>query len=414
VRNASERRLAVPGSSFHSTACILFLVLGAGCAACLPTQDISRAEACEVTRTVIRVGPQREFTSIAAAARFARSGTVVEIDAGDYVQDVAVWPQNDLTIRGVGGRVALVAAGASAEQKAIWVVKGDNVLIENIAFFGATVANRNGAGIRHEGGKLVVRNCLFEGNEMGLLTWNNPEAELEIHASEFRANASGNAVGTLGHQIYVGSIRRFTLRSSYVHQGAYGHLVKSRALETHVFYNRLTDEQGGRSSYELEFPNGGVAYVVGNIIQQSAHTENPRMVYFGAEGYKAPRNEIYVVNNTFINELPDGSIPLVVREGASVYAVNNLLLGTSDIDQSVPGIYVANHTAASADVVLLSAYDYRLRSTSALVGTAVAPQDVGDIKLRLDREYVHPLRTRAVTDQPFSPGAIQSLSDAPS
>lgn len=42
-----------------------------------------------------------------------------------------------------------------------------------------------------------------------------------------------------------------------------------------VLYNRLADGHGGRASYELEFPSGGTAVAMGNLIQQSATTDNP-------------------------------------------------------------------------------------------------------------------------------------------
>ena len=127
-------------------------------------------------------------------------------------------------------------------------------------FRGAAVASKNGAGIRHEGGLLTVRNCVFERNEMGLLTWNSPSAELVVERCEFRYNAVRGPYqpgGRIGHQLYAGSIRRLMLRDSYFHGGAFGHLVKSRARENHILCNRLTDDAAGRASYELEFPNGG-------------------------------------------------------------------------------------------------------------------------------------------------------------
>ncbi len=239
----------------------------------------------------IRVGLDQRVTTIAEAARVARDGDTVEIEAGLFTDDVASWPQDNLTIRAVGGRARIASHGASAEGKAIWVIKGTGVLIENIEFTGAHVRDRNGAGIRHEGGKLTVRNCLFERNEMGILTWNRETAELVVEGSEFRDNAVASdyrAGDAIGHQIYVGSISSFTLRDSYVHGGAFGHLVKSRALRNFIINNRLTDDDAGQASYELEFPNGGVAYAIGNIIAQSAMTHNSDLVSFGAEGYRSP------------------------------------------------------------------------------------------------------------------------------
>ncbi len=384
--------------SFVATACSL-----SGAAA-----QVANESAAPIHAPLIRVGPQHKLKTVAAAARVAKDGAIVEVESGEYPKDVAVWPQSNLIIRGVGGRARLVAHGESAEGKAIWVIKGHNVIVENIEFVGARVPNRNGAGIRHEGGKLTVRGCLFEHNEMGVLTWNDAAAELEIEASEFRHNASGPTVGSLGHQIYAGSIRRFALHSSYVHHGAFGHLVKSRAAENHIYYNRLTDEMG-RSSYELEFPNGGLAYVIGNIIQQSPRTENPGVLSFGAEGYKSSRNELYFINNTVLNDLPDGGVVLGVRSGATIKAFNNLLLGNGQLEAVAAGEYVANYVAGAADVTLVGPYEYRLTKGSTLIGTAVDPGYVGTIQLRPDREYVHPLHTNAVNNVPYSPGATQSL-----
>ena len=66
----------------------------------------------------------------------------------------------------VGGGVRIIAHGNDAESKAIWVIKGTRVVVEGIEFTGASVPDLNGAGIRHEGGKLTVRNCVFDGNQM--------------------------------------------------------------------------------------------------------------------------------------------------------------------------------------------------------------------------------------------------------
>ena len=56
------------------------------------------------------------------------------MEAGQYSGDVATWTTNRLTLRAVGGRVLLSAAGASAEGKAIWVIRGSNVLVEGFDF----------------------------------------------------------------------------------------------------------------------------------------------------------------------------------------------------------------------------------------------------------------------------------------
>jgi hypothetical protein len=363
---------------------------------------------------VLRVGPNRALTRVSAAARLAKSGDVVEVDTGEYEGDVATWWQSNLIIRAVGGRARITQQGASAEGKAIWVIKGNDVLVENFEFAGAHVTNRNGAGIRHEGGKLTVRNCLFEKNQMGLLAWNDTGAEVVVEGSEFRDNAAAathHNGDPIGHQIYVGTIARFTLRDSYVHRGAHGHLVKSRARESRIVNNRLTDESEGRSSYELEFPNGGIAYVLGNIIEQGAHTENRDMVAFGAEGIRWPVNELYLINNTLDDRLPAGGRFLRVWPGAGrVDVVNNLMLGRGRLEPNPDWKAAGNAVATADDVPFAANFDYRLKARSTLVGIATNPGAARGVALTPDREYSGPLQSQPVPSRTASsPGALQSL-----
>ncbi|MDO8959796.1 MAG: right-handed parallel beta-helix repeat-containing protein [Rhodocyclaceae bacterium] len=356
---------------------------------------------------ILRVGPQQATRSIAAAAALAQDGDTIEIEAGDYVGDVAVWKQSELVIRGVGGRVRLIAAGASAEKKAIWVIRGGDITIENIEFTGARVPGRNGAGIRFEKGRLVIRNCRFLDNEMGILTGAG-DAELDIEDSEFAHNGRSDGHN---HNLYVGAIKKLRVTGSYFHHATIGHLLKSRAAENHILYNRLTDENGGRASYELEFPNGGIAYVIGNIIQQSATTENPNIISYGAEGYKWPKNELYLINNTLINDRPEGGSFLAVWPGTlSVKAYNNLLLGKRPLNTGIDGEFINNPSVDVASFVLADRHDYRIRRESPLHRTYQYPGVANNgMDLTPTREYVHPAATRPLNTTPTLPGARQTL-----
>jgi hypothetical protein len=237
--------------------------------------------------------------TLAAVLAQAADGDEVQIPAGEYRGQVAVIQQHRLTLRGVGGRVVLQAAGAHAEGKAILVVRDGEVTIEDIEFRGARVPDRNGAGIRFERGRLTVRRCTFIDNENGILTGGDPEAELVVEGSRF-ADAPDSS--KLPHLLYVGAIARFTLTGSHLSHGRHAHLVKSRARENLVRDNQLVDGEGGSAAYELEFPNGGIAQVVGNVIEQSADTTNAIVLAFGAEGRRDDRpHRLQVENNTFIN-----------------------------------------------------------------------------------------------------------------
>jgi hypothetical protein len=355
---------------------------------------------------VIRVGPKEAVRTIAEAAQLARDGDVVEVQAGEYVRDVAVWTQSRLTIRAVGGRARLRPLGQAAEGKAIWVIRGGDITVQGFDFEEARVVSRNGAGIRLEKGRLTVEDCRFVGNEMGLLTANDPAIELIVRRSEFAHNRRSDGHN---HNLYVGAIGRFEITASYLHHAYLGHLLKSRAAINHVLYNRLSDESGGMASYELEFPNGGVAVVIGNIIQQSAQTENEVMIAYGAEGYRWPRNALYLSYNTLVDNLPQRGRFLKVFPGAdvTVHAVNNLLVGQQSFSGAESGIFRNNFPVDWDQFVRAAREDYRLRATAGVAGKAVDAGVVDGVPLRPDHEYVHPLQALPLQAPPRHPGALQ-------
>ena len=82
--------------------------------------QISRSPAAEAgAGRRLLVGPAQQYKTPAAAAIAARDGDTIEIEAGEYPGDVAVWSANGLTIRGLNGMAHLDAHGKSARQKAI-------------------------------------------------------------------------------------------------------------------------------------------------------------------------------------------------------------------------------------------------------------------------------------------------------
>jgi hypothetical protein len=118
--------------------------------------------------------------------------------------------------------------------------------------------------------------------------------------------------------------------------------VKSRARVSEVRYNWLADGPGGTASYELEFPEGGDAQVVGNLIAQSATTDNPAIVSYGAEHGRWPANRLQLSHNTLINDGDKpGQFARVWFErlpaDARVSTRNNLLLGPGSFVEAMPG-----------------------------------------------------------------------------
>lgn len=278
----------------------------------------------------ITVGPGGDAFRFGDAVRLAKDGDTIAVMPGEYAGDVAVITQRRLHVRGIGTRPVFHAAGRHAEGKAIWVIRGGRVAIENIEFRGARVQDQNGAGIRHERGHLEVVNCSFIDNETAIMTSNDGEAELIVRDSRFEK--APHRPGGLPHLLYVGRISRMEVTGSHFAQGHRGHLIKSRARESRIVGNELVDGPLGSASYEIDLPNGGDALVADNRIGQSSRSENYTMVAFGAEGNAWPLSRLVLMNNEFINEAAyGGALVRVWRErlppGATVLSQGNRLMG---------------------------------------------------------------------------------------
>src|SRR6185437_5986232 len=102
----------------------------------------------------------------------------------------------------------------------------------------------------------------------------------------------------------------FTLQYSWSHDAYIGHTVKSRAAINNIYYNLVSDQLGG-VSYILDFPLGGTAYVVGNVLFKGAHVQ-----YYANQAfmmwrdytdntaqdpdYGPPYEDLHFINNTVV------------------------------------------------------------------------------------------------------------------
>lgn len=363
---------------------------------------------------LLQVGPGAEFERPSLAAKAARNGDVIEITGGDYPGDVAVWTKNDLLIRSINGVTRLDAKGSQlAQRKAIWVISGNNVRIENIEFANARSRDKNGAGIRAQGNNLHIVSCYFHDNESGVMTDNNTSSQILIENSEFARNGykSGYA-----HQIYAGSIKKFILKGSYIHGTNIGSAVKSRAQKSVITYNRIVDEGRGRSNYTIDISNGGEAYIIGNILQQSPFTGNYTLIPYAPEGIRWDINKLFILHNTIVNDRKDGNF-IFNHSQVNAQVINNLLIGAGSpikgpgtmignivdhgknlfgsFDDTLGGLNNSreNRFTKTIAVVDRRTYNYHLSAESPAIDAAVdLPPDMEQIFKPL-KAYRHPLRT---------------------
>lgn len=328
-----------------------------------------------------------------------------------YYDDTCNWTHNNLTMIGVlgpgGARPVLNTAGLTdtpttghiSGHNGIWVISGNNTVIKNLEFENAMVSNAqgaNGAGIRMHGKNLTVLNCYFHDNEDGILEGNVAGSNIVIKYSEFARNGVSNKALSEGygytHNVYIGHCDSLIFAFNYSHDANVGHLLKTRAAKNYILYNRLTGENG-TDSYEIDIPSGGTSYVIGNLIQQGENTLNPIILSYMEEGPnpRSPGRNLYVVNNTFVNQHIEGGTFVHVDPRANVALLqNNIFDGKGKITNQTNAILKTNYSGSHPMLADIANYDYHLRQGSPAINAGSHPTSANDFSLSPKDQYVHP------------------------
>ncbi len=364
------------------------------------------------------VGPTRSHISPNALylADLVEQGDTIDIDQAEYFGEaaLAVWDADDLLIRGMGGQPHLVVDGQYIRGKGIWVLVGDNIRVENIEFSGARVPDLNGAGIRLDGSGLTVRHCYFHHCENGILTNNTGAGHILIEHCEFADNGAGDGQS---HNVYVGRVAQLTFQYNYSHHAVIGHNLKSRAQENLIWYNRIMDEETGNSSRLIDLPSGGLAIVMGNILMQGPDAPNNNLIGYGLEGLtNAAPHEIYIVNNTLVNERQASCLFVSLEAGLdSAYITNNVFAGGGELVRGP--VTEISHNLEEDDISQLGfvdemIYDYDINSASPAVDYGATQDSVRGYSLTPEMRYVHPMSfdDRSTRGSSIDAGAYESES----
>ncbi|MFN0172430.1 MAG: right-handed parallel beta-helix repeat-containing protein [Bryobacteraceae bacterium] len=330
---------------------------------------------------ILQAGSGKAYNSPCSAIAAARSGDVIEVDSGGrWIDDFCTISTPDLTLRSVGAGRAKVSASGTLElgpHQAIWAINAPGVTIEGFELYGA----RASKAIRVlPGFGVVIRNSFLHDNDVGVEVADGTSAEVLIERSEFSSN---------GNTIDIGHVARFTMRASYLHNGEGGALVLTRAAENYLLSNRITQEKGA-SPREIDVPGGGRTYLIGNLVQHGANSQDAVMVAYGRNGPQNPSNELYLVNNTLVNEQTEGSfVRLNSRVAPFAVIRNNIFCGNGTVDAA--GASIANNFAGDPDFVDREGFDYRLRPTSPAINTGGDPGVGAGYPLTPVEQYLHPM-----------------------
>jgi MYXO-CTERM domain-containing protein len=170
-------------------------------------------------------------------------------------------------------------------------------------------------------------------------------------------------------------------------------LLKSRAGENYILYNRLTGESTGTESYEIDLPNGGKSYVIGNLIEQGPNTDNPTLLAYRQEGANPanPSDALFVVNNTFVNDKGSGTfVNIQAAVGTPAILTNNVFFGGGTITNQASAVQANNYSGNAPLFVNLAGYDYQPMTGSPLVDAGIDPGSGGGMSLVPTSQYVHP------------------------
>lgn len=273
--------------------------------------------------SILTVGVGQQYASISDAVAASHDGDTLRVQAGTYLNDFATI-NTKITIEGVGGMAHLLATEAPPDGKAILTTNTD-VTLDHLELSDAQVEDLNGAGVRYQGGNLVITNSYFHDNQNGLLGGPVPDGSITIRGSEFAYNGAGDGYS---HNLYVGDIASLLIDNSYFHDALVGHEIKSRAERTTITNSRIQDGPNGTASYSIDLPNGGDAVIQGNVIQQGPQTQNPAIIAVGEEDGLHANTAVRIIGNTILNDLADPFSSAVINPAnAAVSLTGNAVYG---------------------------------------------------------------------------------------
>jgi hypothetical protein len=205
-----------------------------------------------------------------------QDGDVVEIDAGTYgcTEQSIVWNANNITVIGVGGRAVFNATGCTiSRDKGIFNPRGTNMIIDNIGFIGVQGPEPQRRGYPARWRWLRLHHPLLLREQPERCPADARRARQHRHRPQRvqRQRELCQRVGMRAQHLYQQPNGREQLRAAvqlFARCANTGHEVKSRAQVNYILYNRLADEATGNASYGVDISNGGLTYIVGNVIQK--------------------------------------------------------------------------------------------------------------------------------------------------
>lgn len=217
--------------------------------------------------------------------------------------------------------------GVACDGKAALVLGGTEARVEGIVFQNLRVPDGNGAGIRLQGGNLLVRESLFRNSEQGILTASDPSGAIRIERSTFSGLGVCPDGGDCAHSIYIGDYGSLSVVRSRFERGTGGHYVKTRAPRVEILESSFDDSQGRATNYMIDLSNGATGIIAGNTFVQGANKENySALIFVGPEEERHSSEGLAILDNdASLAPGARGTTFVADRSGAAIRIENNRL-----------------------------------------------------------------------------------------
>jgi hypothetical protein len=140
----------------------------------------------------------------------------------------------------------------------------------------------------------------------------------------------------------------FMIRWCQIYAPNTGNCIQSRAVTTYVLYNRIYDGNGTTPNANVYVNDGGLAYIIGNTIEQSNTPGiNTSIVGYSTDGTSNSGKitngfHCFIYNNTIVNKYVGGGVFITSPNGSgsTITYDNNIFYGDRSAITSGPATFV--------------------------------------------------------------------------
>jgi hypothetical protein len=278
----------------------------------------------------LHVGPDRAMRSIQDAAPLLQPGDVLEVDGGALYEGMVVFRGNGtaaqpIIVKGiaVNGVRPRIAGTGGVPHGAVVKFMGAHYVFEgfDVSAAGDPTATRV---IYNVADDVTIRDTVVhDGNCTGIHGSDSSGSLTLDHVEVHRCGGHGGA-----HQIYVATDNtrfpraKFRMQFCYVHDGAGGNNVKSRAGRNEIYYNWIE----GAAFHELDLIGADVkaqrpgtadavredSDIVGNVLLKRRSSKG-FVARLGTDGAGTSQGRYRFVNNTIIIDPSVPGVPALIK-----------------------------------------------------------------------------------------------------